>query len=46
MCTSLIQANFSKASVKLLELSGIQAVVLMAFNDLPPDQPELTFQQL
>lgn len=46
MCTSLIQANFSKSSVKLLELSGIQAIVLLAFNDLEQGQQELSFQQL
>ena len=33
MCTALIQAKFSEKNVKLLDLSGTQAVVLLAFND-------------
>lgn len=37
MCTALIQASFSKISVKLLDLGGIQAIILLTFNDLPAD---------
>lgn len=34
MCTALIQAKFSKTNTKLLDLSGTQALVLLAFNSI------------
>ena len=42
MATCLIQANFSSNSVKQLEVSGLQALVLLAFNK----NDHLTYQQL
>lgn len=33
MCTALVQAKFKAKNVKLLDLSGTQALVLLAFND-------------
>ena len=44
MCTSLIEAKFNKTTTKLLELGGVQAVVLLAFNDSA--HQELSFEQL
>lgn len=33
MCTALIQAKFKPKNIKLLDLSGTQALILLAFND-------------
>lgn len=33
MCTALVEAKFKPKNVKLLDLSGTQALVLLAFND-------------
>ena len=38
MCTAQIEATFAPKNVKLLELSGIQAIVLLSFNDLTGDK--------
>ena len=41
MCTALVQAKFTDKNVKLLDLSGTQAVVLLAFNEGPVAVTEL-----
>jgi len=35
MGTCLIQANFNQQQVKLLDMSCSQAIILLAFNDMP-----------
>lgn len=58
MCTALVKATFKPKNIKLLDLSGTQALVLLAFNDAkrlmeaqeePPKNPDdriLSFDQL
>ena len=45
MCTAQIEARFGPNNIKLLELSGIQAIVLLSFNDLTGDK-QMSLQEL
>jgi hypothetical protein len=40
MCTAVIQAKFAKNNVKIFDLSGSQAIVLLAFNELKPEDED------
>ena len=46
MCTCLMEAKINPKTTKLFDLSGTQAVVLLAFNSLPASAPTLSFEQL
>jgi len=42
----LLQAKYNPKNVKLFDLGGTQAIVLLAFNDLEGDQKSLSYEQL
>jgi hypothetical protein len=44
--TALIQAKFNPKNVKLFDLGGTQAIVLLAFNELEGENPSLSYEQL
>ena len=44
MCTCLIEAKINPKTTKLFDLSGTQAIILLAFNELPSTDPYLSFE--
>ena len=44
MCTCLMEAKINAKTTKLLDLSGTQAVILLAFNELDVNNPFITFE--
>ena len=44
--TALLQAKYNPKNIKLFDLGGTQAIVLLAFNDLTGDQKSLSYEEL
>ena len=47
MCTAVLNAKFNPKSHKILDLSGGQAIVLLAFNEVQGEEDKsLSIEQL